>query len=131
MSFVIIAGYEQAGHVNKNATAALKNIQAVGLDSDIYIFPCKTHNATKIVQETMNSIPSNLYGRVWVNVEINPVCGWNVVSTNCAYIKEMVNAIKSRGKKAGIYSGKGHWGAIMGSLEACPELASEPLWYTR
>ena len=61
-------GYEQQGHVNKNITTALQNAQAAGLDRDIYIFPCKSVNATTIVKQTLDHIPSNLYGMVWVNV---------------------------------------------------------------
>lgn len=42
---------------------------------------------------------------------------------------ETINAIKAKGKSAGIYSSAVMWQNIFGSSSACPSVGSTPLWY--
>lgn len=41
----------------------------------------------------------------------------------------MAKAIKAKGKKTGYYSTSYFWTNILGSKTACPQLATDPLWY--
>jgi hypothetical protein len=80
----------------------------------------------------MDAISANLYGMAWIDVESNPSsgCGWgNDYDGNCAFLTEIVNAIKARGKNPGIYASMYQWQTILGSTYACPGLASQQLWY--
>ena len=72
------------------------------------------------------------YGMIWLDIEINPSggCGWGTDYTaNCNYVNELISAVKSHGKKAGVYSSEYMWETIMGSRTACTSAASVPLWY--
>lgn len=89
-SFGIIRGYRSLGIVDTNAVANLNNARNAGLDTDVYLFPCQSKNATQQVTEMMNAIPNNLYGTIWIDVETNPSpnCGWSEdFAKNCLYLK--------------------------------------------
>ncbi len=80
----------------------------------------------------MNAIPANLYGMIWIDVETNPSsgCGWSSdTNSNCAFVNEIINRIKSKGKVPAIYATAYMWQTIMGSRGACPSAASQQLWY--
>ena len=76
---------------------------------------------------------SSSYGMIWLDIETNPSpgCSWASWSggSNCQFIGELVNAIRSRGKVPGIYSSYYMWETIMGSPSACPDFGDVPLWY--
>ena len=129
VGFVIIRGYCSFGGMDSHAVAGLQAAKAAGLITDIYMFPCRSKSATAQVNEMMNNIPSNLYGMVWLDVEINPSsgCGWT--GDNCGFIMELLGAIKARGKVPAIYSSLYMWTTIMGSRYNCPQAASAQLWY--
>jgi GH25 family lysozyme M1 (1,4-beta-N-acetylmuramidase) len=44
-------------------------------------------------------------------------------------MKELVAAIKNRGRAVGIYASGYMWNEILGSKEACPSFTDVPLWY--
>lgn len=47
----------------------IKDVTAVGMDSHIMIFPCPSkYKATDYINKIMDTIPSNLYGEVWINL---------------------------------------------------------------
>ena len=80
----------------------------------------------------MAAVPNNLYGMTWIDIETNPSpnCAWTTDGdSNCAFIKELVSAVKARGKKVGLYATGFMWNQIFGNRTACQELGSEPLWY--
>ena len=70
---------------------------------------------------------------LWLDIETNPSsgCSWDGHSfeSNCQYMEDLVNAIKSHGKKAGIYASHYMWTQILGSATACPNFTDVPLWY--
>lgn len=79
------------------------------------------------------NIDGDGYGMIWIDIEDNPSggCSWNSFSfeSNCDYTVQLANALKSKGKKVGIYASAHFWNIIMGSQFACPQLAIYPLWY--
>jgi hypothetical protein len=81
----------------------------------------------------MANIPANLYGMVWIDVETNPSsgCSWtgHDFASNCNFLMEVVNRIKSKGKNLGIYATAYMWTSIFGARNACPQAASQQLWY--
>jgi hypothetical protein len=71
---------------------------------------------------------------VWLDIEYNPSkgCSWASESaeSNCEYIQELVNALKASGKQVGIYTSSYEWNLVVGSKQACPDVANNiPLWY--
>lgn len=130
--FAIIRGYCSYGGVDHNVVQGLNNAKAAGLITDIYMFPCRGKSATAQVDEMMNAIPANLYGMIWIDVETNPSsgCGWSSdTNSNCAFVNEIINRIKSKGKVPAVYATAYMWQTIMGSRNACPSAASQQLWY--
>ena len=98
-------------------------MREAGLKTDTYMFPCRGKNATQQVNEMIDSIPGNLYDKIWIDIETNPSpgCSWNDPSadSNCQYTLELIAAIKARGKKLGVYASRYMWGSIFGSYTAC------------
>jgi GH25 family lysozyme M1 (1,4-beta-N-acetylmuramidase) len=132
VQFAIIRGYCSFGGIDTNAVSSLNNARSAGLITDIYMFPCRGKSATNQVNEMFNSISSSLFGMVWIDVETNPSpgCGWSSdTASNCAFLTETINAIKSRGKNPGIYASQYMWQTIMGSRNACTGVSGQPLWY--
>lgn len=70
---------------------------------------------------------------VWLHVDFNQPqnCTWNGhdPSSNCAYLLELVNAVKSQGKNPGIYTSSSNWQQVMGSKGGCPTVGNQKLWY--
>lgn len=66
--FAIVRAYRSLGIVDANAVANLNFARAAGLETDVYLFPCRSKNATLQVTEMVNAIPSNLYGTVWLDI---------------------------------------------------------------
>lgn len=131
-SFAVLRGYHSYGAIDTNAVQGLTNAKTVGLTTDVYLFPCRSKNAANQVNEMMNGISSSLYGMVWLDIETNtsPGCGWSTDhNSNCAFVGELLHAVKAKGKKPGIYASSYMWTQIMGSATACTNYASEPLWY--
>lgn len=132
-SFAIIRGYCSYGALDKNAPQSLTNAKNAGLITDIYMFPCRGKSATAQVDEMFSGISSNLYGMIWIDVETNPSsgCGWNGHSadSNCQFVSDIIDRIKQKGKKCGIYGTAYMWETIFGSRSACKSVASQQLWY--
>jgi len=72
------------------------------------------------------------YGMIWLDIEYNPSsgCGWGTDYTNnCNYVQQLASAVVAKGKSPGIYSSQYEWETVMGSVGACTQLKSYPLWY--
>ena len=71
------------------------------------------------------------YGQIWLDIETNPSpgCSWDGYPDNCAYVSELVQAIRNNGRVPGIYASYYMWQTIMGSAGACTNLGDVPLWY--
>lgn len=132
-TFVILRGYRSPGAIDTNAVQSLTNAKAVGLATDIYMFPCRGKSATAQVDEMNSAINANLYGMVWIDVETNPSagCSWSGhdANSNCQFLTDIINRVKSHGKNVGIYSSTYMWSSIFGAKTACPSVASYALWY--
>ena len=131
-TFAIIRGYCSYGGVDSNIISNLNNARAAGLITDIYMFPCRGKSASAQVDQMMTAISSNLYGMVWIDVENNPSpgCGWGSdYNGNCAFLTEIVNRVKSRGKVPAIYASRYMWQTIFGSFTGCSSVSSQQLWY--
>jgi hypothetical protein len=132
-SFAIPRGYCSFGGMDTHIVANLQNAKAAGLITDTYMFPCRGKSGTSQVDQMIAGIPANLYGMVWIDVETNPSagCSWtgHDGASNCAFVMEVVNRIKSHGKNVGIYASASMWTSIFGSRSACPQAASQQLWY--
>jgi len=81
----------------------------------------------------IKNIPAHLYGKVWIDVETNPSsgCSWSGhdAASNCQFLTDVANKIKSSGKDVGIYASATMWQSIMGSKTACHGVSSHELWY--
>ena len=88
--YVIIRGYCSPGSPDHNAPQGLKNAKAAGLETDIYMFPCRGKSATTQVDEMYSSIDHTLYDTVWIDVETNPSsgCSWSGhdAASNCQFL---------------------------------------------
>jgi hypothetical protein len=130
--FAIIRGYYSYGAVDVHVVQNLQNARAAGMITDIYMFPCRGKSASAQVDQMMAGISASLYGMVWIDVESNPStgCAWGTnYASNCEFLTETVNRIKSHGKVPAIYASAYQWQTIMGSRSACPGVASQQLWY--
>jgi hypothetical protein len=131
--FVIPRGYYSYGAVDVNVVNNLNNARAAGMITDVYLFPCRGKSASAQVDQMVAAIPGNLYGMIWLDVETNPSsgCGWGTnYPSNCDYVMELINRVKSHGKKAGVYASSYMWQTIMGGTKNCPAVASAAqLWY--
>ena len=85
----------------------------------------------------MNSFIDQLgganYGMIWLDIETNPSpgCSWDGrgADSNCAFVNELLQAGRARGKQVGIYSNYYMWSSIMGAPGNCNTLGQVPLWY--
>jgi hypothetical protein len=76
----------------------------------------------------MANITSSLFGKIWIVIG---ACNWQDFSleSNCAYLQEIINSIKLKGKNPGILAYPYNWRYYFGDTYACPAAASQPLWY--
>lgn len=105
-----------------------------GIQTDVYMFPCRGKSATAQVDQMMTSISNNLYDTVWIHATTNPStgCDWGKdYEGNCRYLIEMVDRIKSHGKEAGVFSEPAAWEVFMGGWTKCTSESSQPIWYTK
>lgn len=132
-SFATLRAYRSMGSFDTTVVQSLTNARSAGLTTDIYMFPCRGKNASAQVDEMMSKVSASLYGMVWIDVETNPSsgCSWSGhdSNSNCQFVTEIVNRVKSQGKNVGIYSNANMWLSIFGSKTACTGVGSQQLWY--
>lgn len=72
-------------------------------------------------------------GTIWLDIETNQSsgCSWSLATfdSNCEYTKQLIAAIKARGRAVGIYASAYMWNKIYGSKTACSVFSDYPLWY--
>ena len=134
ITFAIPRAYMSYGAFDSNGRTNVANARAAGIPYvDIYMFPCRGKSASTQVNELINGMGSSNYGMIWLDIENNPSsgCSWTQASgsSNCQYVTDLVNAVKSHGKTPGIYSSYYMWEDIMGGAGNCGGLGSVPLWY--
>lgn len=127
-SFAIVRAWHSYGGLDTHANQGLTNAKSAGLTTDIYMFPCRGKTATSQVDAMIEGVTSSLYGRVWIDVETNPSsgCSWSGhdSASNCQFLTDVVNRVKSKGKAVGIYASASMWQTIFGSRSACPGVGS-------
>ncbi len=123
--FAIIRAYRSLDIVDINATQNIKNALAAGMDVDVYLFPCVPCNTPKLqVDKLVDALEGLNYSRIWVDVEVYK--WFEDIEKNRLFVKNMLDQIIVRGKKAGIYTPIGSYEKVVGSDW---EYASEfPLW---
>ena len=50
-------------------------------------------------------------------------------ASNCQYVTDLVNSVKSHGRVPGVYSNYYMWESIMGAAGSCTGLGGVPMWY--
>ncbi len=133
-NFAIPRAWKSYGAFDSNSITNIHNARAAGIQFvDVYMFPCRGQSATNQVNSLISSLGSANYGQVWLDIETNPSsgCSWASYSgsSNCAYVTELVNAVKAHGKVPGIYSNYYMWESIMGGAKNCAALSGVTLWY--
>ena len=134
ISFAIPRAYMSYGAFDANGPTNVAHAREAGIPYvDIYMFPCRGKAAATQVSDLVYKMGSSNYGQIWLDIETNPSsgCSWTQASgaSNCQYVTDLVNAVKSHGKTPGIYSSYYMWESIMGSVGACPGLGGVALWY--
>ena len=134
MHFAIARAWRSSGTMDPNAVQNINNARAAGIPNvDVYLFPCRAKSAADQVSQMISALGSANYGMIWLDVETNPStgCSWSSFSaaSNCQYVGELVNAIKSHGKVPGIYASRYMWTEIMGAASACTSYTSVSMWY--
>ena len=126
ISFIIPRCYQSLGRVDPNCIKNLDNAHEVDLKTDLYIFPCfPCGNPAKQIEDTVAAVGDRNVGIYWIDVEVYQ---WSAdKEKNRDFIREMVNALKAKGKKPGIYSVYYMWNLIVG-MDWC-EMQDIPLWY--
>lgn len=66
--FSNVRGMLSSGTVDPNAVPTLQAAKSAGLLTNIIMFPCRGKSATAQVNELFSSIPSSLFGTVWIDL---------------------------------------------------------------
>lgn len=77
-TFVIVEGLSPVGEVNQRAIQSLTNALNAGMITDLKMSPCRGKSASSQADKMLETIPSNLYDTVWIEVQsnLNPGCEW-------------------------------------------------------
>ena len=134
MGFAIPRAWHSGGTFDTNAIGNINNAHAAGIPNvDVYMFPCRSKSASTQVSSLVTDLGSHQYGMIWLDIETNPTsgCSWEADShaSNCDYLGELVSAVRSHGKKVGIYASQYMWSQIFGSATACEKYTDVPIWY--
>jgi len=137
---MIVRAWHSTGVFDDNAIHTLYNALDAGItDTNVYLFPCKGKDAASQMNGMIAGLAASApypagktdgYDRIWLDIETNPSsgCGWGSdLSSNCQFIKELLDAATAKGKKVGVYTSKYMWEGIAGS--SCTVGAGYPLWY--
>ena len=132
-TFGVINAFTETGTLNQYALQNLMELQKLGLNTDISMKTCRGMDPVAQVNKMMDSIPSQYYQKIWVEIVKNPTpgCTWESYSatSNCDYLNQMIQAIDNRGKDAGVYTSVPDWMSIFNDISACPDQSDRPLWY--
>ena len=130
----IARAWRSYGSFDPNAPTNIAHCHSAGFAHvDIYMFPCRGKSATTQVAEMIKGMEGHDYGKIWLDIETNPSsgCSWTQGSgsSNCHFVTELVDAVKSHGKVPGIYSSYYMWESIMGGAKNCAGVSEVPIWY--
>mgnify|MGYP003683967685 CR=1 FL=1 len=68
INYAIVRAWRSFGGIDANANETLKNAKNAGLETDIYMFPCRGKLPGDQAQEMMDKTDSTLYDKVWIDV---------------------------------------------------------------
>ena len=115
------------GAFDNNSIANLKGAKAVGIPSDVYLFPCPGKDAGEQAMDMLTGLSGTTFGRVWIDVEDNPSKGCD--SDGCVFLREMVAVIQQQGVKVGFYANAHGWKTAVGDDCQIQGEYDLPLWY--
>ena len=131
--YVIVRSYRSFGATDPNVKKSLEAAKAAGIPTrDVYHFPCRGKDAKAQVKEDVDYVGKDNFDTLWFDIETNPSsgCGWSGDhSSNCAFLKDMIDEGKSLGVKVGVYASTYMWSSIMGDACHAGADAGVPLWY--
>lgn len=106
ITFAYVRGNTVDGVLDTNALNTLHTLQDLGIKADVYMLTCRGKDAVAQTNAMMDNLPANLYDKIWVSLLRNPNsgCDWASYSadSNCQFLRELVAAVKNRGKDVGI-----------------------------
>lgn len=126
VSFVIIRSYTELGSPDSAVVDTAKAAHAAGLDVSVYHFPDTSQSASSQISADINYLRDHgvSFSSVWVDVEHSD---WGSdTSANANFVKECLDAIKSHGVGAGVYTSESQWGPIAGNSDIA---SGYPLWW--
>jgi GH25 family lysozyme M1 (1,4-beta-N-acetylmuramidase) len=132
-TFGIVRGWHSYGGFDSNVVSTVANGWAAGMSHmDVYMFPCAGKSASSQVDAFATGLSSNgvRFGQVWFDIETNPSpgCGWSGdKASNCAFMKELIQAGHDRGLSLGVYASYYMWTSIMD--DSCTVGSGLPIWY--
>jgi hypothetical protein len=120
------------------AVQTLLNSAGAGFRNDLAIELCRGTNATVQVQSLLSVYSStpgvSYYPGVYLKIipTTNPSCSWApyTPASNCAFLTEAVNAVRSIGRTPAVFSTAPNWNIYFGT--ACntfATLSNAYLWY--
>ena len=140
----IVRAWHSTGTPDTNAPGSLRAAAAAGIsDTAVYLFPCAgkrtqaAYSAAAQVNGTVAALRkagvAALVGTLWLDIETNPSsgCGWSTsdLSSNCAWIQQLVDAGHAAGQHVGIYASHFEWGQVAGAACHLTAPGSLPMWY--
>jgi len=132
-----VRAWRSTGSFDPAATGSLAVLNSIGIPPDVYMFPCVGQQASSQVSSMVSQLQASnsQFGTVWLDVEYNPssTCNWSTnPTTNCNYLQDLVDAVRSHGLNVGIYSSLNYWTQYFG-VNGCTYASASavPLWYAR
>jgi GH25 family lysozyme M1 (1,4-beta-N-acetylmuramidase) len=128
-SFVIPRIYQETGHVDPNGAASVRAAAAVGLATDVYIYPAgfQSNNGAQMANDVINAIRGLPVGRVWLDIEGVGKSWPSSTSLNQKLFRDLADTLVHAGLSVGVYTQGWQWNSIMGSSFTYG--SSFPLWY--
>ena len=133
ISFAIVRVYQSVGRVDSDGVRSVKAARNAGVRFvDGYLFPCVPSSCPS-PEAQVNSTVCALrsagadIGMLWYDVER---LSWSSDhGKNQAFLKRMIEAGRSLGVKAGVYSNWNSWSEIMTKAWSFPHDQGLPVWY--
>eukprot|EP00178_Gracilaria_changii_P005903 TRINITY_DN20073_c0_g1_i1.p1 TRINITY_DN20073_c0_g1~~TRINITY_DN20073_c0_g1_i1.p1 ORF type:complete len:218 (-),score=19.23 TRINITY_DN20073_c0_g1_i1:31-660(-) len=136
---IIPRAWYSYGAPDHNAARQINDAKAVGMDADVYLFPCRGKDARSQARQMINYLSNEGlgswdYGTIWVDIERNPSsgCSWDSYShaSNCQFLNDILDEISNQSMTPGVYTSPYEWELVMGSRGACTSAANHGgLWY--
>ena len=131
VSWASVRSWHSYGAFDKNSLGNLHRATAAGLQTDIYMFPCRSLSAALQAKSMVEALSDAPYGFAWLDIEQNPsaTCGWDShdMADNCKFVVDLVNNLTAVGVGVGVYTSEAEWLKAVGPR--CTAASFLPLWY--